>query len=454
VNDDALTDQQQPAEAQTTAPSRLWHDRRFVTYWAGQTLSEFGDRISELAIPLIAITVLDAGPVLVGLLTAAVWAPHIVAVIIGAWVDRRRFKRPLMIRADLIRAAALLTLPLAYAFDALTVVHLFLVTLIVGLGGVLFWTAHPTFFVSLIRRDQFLEANSLINGTRSGASVVGPAAGGALIQLLSAPVALIADAITYLGSALSISRVKIDESPREHEQSEDHLLKHAWLGMRFVFRHPFLGPALGIATTINFFSLAALALQVLYASRLLGLSAATIGLALGIGAVGGLVGAVLASRLTRRLGAGVSVAIGAVLYCLPFALLPLAGGPVWAKAGMLALSEFLGSVGVLIFDINLISIFSAVTPDHMRSRVGGAFSTINFGIRPLGALAGGLGGEYLGMAPTLVIAAVGGSLSVLWLLGSPILRTRSIDELEPVDLPQFSRPPVPRARPESRPGEP
>ena len=198
-------------------------------------------------------------------------------------------------------------------------------------------------------------------------------------------------------------------------------------------RRPYLRAGLGCATTINFFTFMAQALVVLFASRDLGLSAGVIGLALGVGAVGGLVGAVAAPRLADRYGLGLMVAVGAILFPAPLALLALAGGPTWTAAAVLGVVEFLSGFGVMLFDVNLNALQATVTPDAVRSRVSGAFSTINYGIRPLGALLGGALGAWLGLRPTLVVAAVGGALSVLWLLPSPIPAVRSLADIEPPD---------------------
>ena len=196
------------------------------------------------------------------------------------------------------------------------------------------------------------------------------------------------------------------------EERPERLVRRAHEGMRFLVRHPYLRASLACATTINFFSFVVSALVILFASRTLGLAAGTIGLAFGIGATGGLV--------------------GAVLFSAPLALLPLASGTVWTKAGTLALVELLSGMGVMLFDVNLNALQTAVTPDDMRSRVAGAFSTVNYGVRPFGAVVGGLSGQLVGIGPTMVVAALGGSLSFLWLLRSPIITTRTIDELEPV----------------------
>jgi MFS family permease len=422
-------------EAAAAPASRpLWRDRRFVTYWVGQGVSQFGDRITELAVPLIAITTLHAGARTVGLLTAAVWAPNLLSLFIGTWVDHHERKRRLLILADVLRAVVLLTLPFAHWFGLVTLTQLFAVALVAGLGQVLYQTSYPSFFVGLVRRDQYVEASSLLSATRSASFVAGPAVAGGLIQALTAPVAMVVDAVSFLVSGVLIGRVRVADLPVDPAPAGG-LLRRARDGMALVVRHPYLRSSLACATTINFFNLMVGALVILYASRHLGLSAGLIGLALGIGATGGLLATLLVGRLSRVIGAGRTIAMGAVLFSAPFAFIPLAGGPVWSRAATLALVEFVSAFGVMCFDVPLNALMTAVTPDPVRSRVVGAFSTVNYGIRPAGAIAGGLLGDAIGIGPTMVLAAIGGALAFGWLLPSPIVSTRSIDDIEVPEAP-------------------
>lgn len=408
----------------------LWRDRRFGRYWVGQGISQFGDRITDLALPLIAITTLHASAPTVGLLTAAVWAPNLVSLLIGSWVDHQERKRRLLVVADLLRCVVLLSLPVAHWLGVVTIGQLFVVAVLAGLGQVLYQTAYPSFFVALVRRDQYVEANSLLSTTRSFSFVAGPAAAGGLIQVLTAPLAMLVDAVTFAASAVLIGGVRVQDPPVDRDGAP--LLRRAREGMALVLRHPYLRVSLGFATTVNFFSFVWAAVLVLYASRHLGLSAGVIGLALGIGASGGLLGAVLARRVTGRLGVGPTIMLGSVLFAAPVALLPLADGPLWARAAVLGLVEFVGGLGVMWLDVPLNALQTAVIPDEVRSRVAGAFSSVNYGVRPLGAVLGGFLGEWIGVGPTLVVAAAGGALAVLWLVGSPIGRTRTIEELDGV----------------------
>jgi MFS family permease len=413
----------------TAAPSALWREPRFRSLWAGQAISQFGDRISELALPLIAVLVLHANASEVALVTALVWLPNLLSVLLGAWVDHRTRKRRLMVLADLGRAVVLATLPVAYVLDALTLIQLYAVALLTGAGGVLFNMAYPSFFVSLVPRASYIDANSKLSVTRSASFVAGPAIGGALVQALTAPLAVLVDAVSFLASATFVARIPVKERASHDESVDEPLLARARSGLRYVFRHPILRAALGCVTTVNFFTFMSAALLVLFASRTLGLSSDLIGLALGVGAVGGLVGAVVAPVLSRWIGVGHSAVVGAVLFPAPIAIAAFASGPVWTRAGALAAAEFLSSAGVMVLDVNLNSLQTSVIPDHLRSRVAGAFSAVNYGVRPIGAMTGGALGTWLGLRPTLVVAAIGGALSFVWLLPSPIPQVRSLATL-------------------------
>jgi MFS family permease len=407
----------------------LWRHRSFAKLWAGETISQFGDRISELALPLIAVVTLAATPTQVGFLTAAVWAPNLLSLLVGSWVDRQPNRKRLLIAADLLRAAVLLSLPVAHWFGVVTLSQLFVVALLGGVGQVLFASAYVPFFVGLVERGQYVDANSKLSMSRSASYVAGPAAGGFLIQALTAPVAVLVDAVSFLCSALLIGRIKA--APAPVSSSGTHLLADAREGLAYVLRHPYLRAGLGCVTTVNFFGFVAQALIVLFASRTLGLPVGWIGLAFGVGALGGLSGAVLAPGLSRRFGVGRTLFVGAVLFPAPTAAIALAGGPHWLAATVLASAEAVAGAGVMLMDINLNSVIFAVTQDRVRSRVTGVFGMINYGARPLGALVGGFLGSGIGLRPTLLIAAVGGVLACLWLLPSPIPGIRTLDEVSP-----------------------
>jgi len=406
----------------------LWRQPGFRRFWTAQTASELGDRISELALPLIAITILDASPGQVGLLTAAVWLPNLASLFIGAWVDQRRRKRALMVAADLVRAVVLLSVPVAFWSDALTLRHLYIVAILAGTAHVVFNTAYPSFFVRLVTRDEYLDANSKLSSTRSMSFIVGPAVGGLLVQWLRAPVALVADAATFLFSAVQVARVKVSDAPAGG--ADESLFRRARAGMGFVLHDRYLRASLGCTTTLNFFAFVGAAMLVLFATRELDLAAGTIGLALGVGATGGLLGALAAPRLARRFPVGWVIALASIAFSASVAIVAFATGPLWIRIGGLVATEFVGGFAIMCYDIPLNSLQAMVIPEHMRSRVSGAFSSINYGIRPLGAVLGGMLGERIGLRETLLVAAVGGVFAAGWLIRSPIIGLRDLSSLD------------------------
>jgi MFS family permease len=406
----------------------LLREREFRNFWLAQSISLLGDQVAVLALPLVAVLVLDAGPGQMGLLGAAALFPHLLfSLPAGVWLDRVASRRRVMMAADLGRAALAATIPLAYALDALTLVQLYAVAFLSGSLAVLFDLSYPTLFVSLARRERYLEGNSLIHGSRSVSTVAGPSLGGLLVQAFSAPFALLADAASFLLSALFLGRVRAEEAPIEH-QGERGLRDRVSVGLRFISGNPIFRTTLAAVATLNFFNYAFGALFVLYATRTLGVSAGTLGLVLGIGALGAVLGAVVAGRVGRAVGLGRAFVFGCVLFTAPLALVPLAEGPRWLVLSMLLTAEFLSGLGVMILDINVGSIMFALTPDRLRSRATGAFNFVNWGIRPLGALAGGALGAAIGIRPTLWVGVLGALAGVLWLLGSPVAGLRELPE--------------------------
>ena len=404
----------------------LLREQEFRRLWSGQTISQFGDQITLLALPLAGVLLLHADAGQMGLLTAAALAPHLLLSLgVGAWVDRRHHRRRVMIAADLGRAALLASIPLTNAFDALTIWQLYAIAFGHGVFSVFFDVSYPAVFLSTIRRDQLLDANGLLSQSRAFSFVAGPSLAGLLVEALTAPVTLLLDAFSFLGSATFLGRLRSEEPAPEPE--EPMRLRTKLLGgMRFILASTaYRASLLGVAT-INLFNFMFWALFVLYATRELEVSAGTLGLVLGAGAVGGVLGAFVAAPLGRRIGVGPAFVLGSILFPAPLILVPLAGGPYALVLAMLFASEFLSGVGVMILDINANSINVSLTPDRLRARVTGAHRFVNYGVRPLGSLLGGGLGSLIGVRPTLWIATVGACAGILWLLPSPVPRMREL----------------------------
>ncbi|MFJ6578171.1 MFS transporter [Streptomyces sp. NPDC091368] len=404
----------------------LLRERTFRRYWTGQTISLAGDQISLIAIPLAAVLALGADAAAMGLLKTAELLPALLFNLpLGAWADRQASRRRAMIAADIGRAALVLTLPVAYAMDALTLGQLYAVAFGIGALTVLFEVCNTTLFVALVPTDQYVRANSLVNGSRSMAWLAGPGVGGLLVQFLTAPFALVADAVTYLVSAGYLARIKPPE-PAPAPVAKGHFTE----GLRWVVRERSMRALFAASGTVQFFNLMFHTLFVLYATTELGIDAGLLGLLLAAGAVGGLLGAMASGAVVRRIGIGRSLVAGFLGFTAPLLLVPLADGPLPLVAGVLFVAEFLSCRGVMIVDVAAGSFQMAVIPDAVRARVMGAFRTLNYGFRPLGAFAGGLLGTAVGLRPTLWIATVGAVLAVLWLLPSPLARMRELPRRE------------------------
>jgi MFS family permease len=406
-------------------PPLLRENLVFRRFWTGQTISLFGDQISLIAIPLTAVLVLDANAKQMGYLVAAELVPNLFfALHAGAWVDRRGNRRRTMIFTDLARAAFLATIPLAYAFDVLTIQQLYVVAFLVGTMTVFFHVAYSSLFVALVERDDYVEGNSLLAGSRAFSFVAGPSVGGILVQLLKAPYALVVDSISYLFSVGFLA--SIDPEEPETETAERG---HVVAGVRYILTSSVMRSSLLATATINLFNFVFHALFILYAVRSLHVRPGTLGIVLGAGAVGGLIGSVVTSRLGRRLGIGPTYILGCILFPVPLVLVPLAGGPYWLILAMLFLAEFGAGLGVMILDISAGSIFAALVPHRLRSRVSGAYMVVNMGVRPIGSLIGGFLGSAIGLQTTLWIGVVGATAGFLWLLPSPIPKMRELPEL-------------------------
>ncbi len=403
---------------------RLLRQATFRRYWSAQTVSLFGDQVTLLAIPLLAVLTIGAGPAEMGLLTAAALVPNLLfSLVAGAWVDRRPHKRRVMIAADLGRAALLASVPVLAWAGVLGLPYLYAVSFLIGTLAVFFEVAHGSLFAALVARPDYVDANSLLNGSRAMSFVAGPSVGGVLVQTLTAPVALLVDVATYLASAAFLTGVKPRERPVEPGRGLG-----LGAGLAYVARSPVLRSLLLATTTLNLFSYIFGALFVLYVTTELGVSPGTLGIVIGVGAVGGLLGAAVTGRLARRFGIGPGVLAGLVVFPAPLILVPLASGPEPVVLALLLAAEFLSAMGVMILDITVGSLQTAATPESMLALVAGAKRTVNYGIRPIGALLGGALGTTIGVRPTLWIGTVGALAGLLWVLFSPVARMRELPD--------------------------
>jgi predicted MFS family arabinose efflux permease len=341
----------------------------------------------------------------------------------GAWADRLR-RRPILIWADLGRAAVLATVPLAAAFGRLTMGHLYLVAAASAALTVFFDVSYQAYLPSLVSPENILEGNSKLALSESVAGVAGPGVAGILIAAITAPMAILFDAVSFVGSAVSVWLIRKPE-PRPEPNAAPHIGREIVEGLRASWRDPMLRTLLLRSVTAATFLGFGSSLYILFAVRELHLGAALLGAVIAVGGVSAAFGALIAQPLVQRFGFGPTL-IGAALLPAAAALLPpLAHGPVLLCAAILAVAQ-LGDMAWLIYHINELTLRQAIAPSHVLGRVNAAAHLAFRGVLPAGALCGGALAQAIGMRPAMFVGAGGFLLSTLWLIFSPIRRLREL----------------------------
>ncbi len=418
----------------------LWRHPDFLRFWAGQTISLAGDQVSALAFPLVAIGTLHASPAQMGLLATAGGAPLLlVGLFAGVWADRTR-RRPLLIGANLGRAAILGSIPLAAALDLLSMPYLYIVAFLTGVLGVGFNAAYGAFLPTLVARDQLVEGNSKLTMTRSVTQIAGPGLAGVIVQLLTAPAAIVLDATSFIVSAFCLGLIRTPESGAPPRAGRRNVWREISEGLRLVARQPLLRASAGSAGTYNFFNAVLSPLALLYLSRSLALSPTSIGFILAAVGPGSLVGALLAVRTASSLGLGPAMIGGLALAGGANLAFPLVSGSPLIIVIVLVAARFLNGLGQPLYNINQVSLRQVVTPDGLQGRMNATMQFLTSSSTPLGALLGGLLGELLGVRAALVIGAIGTLLACLWPLCSPVRRLHDLPApAEPLSIPPSGR---------------
>jgi predicted MFS family arabinose efflux permease len=373
-------------------------------------------------VPLLAILTLGATPVQMGLLSALAGLPVLLfGLVAGVWVDRLR-RRPILIAADLGRAAVLATIPAAALLGLLHMTQLYIVIVIAGLLGVLFQVAYRAYLPTLVERRDLVDANSKLTFTSSATEIVGPGLTGVLVQTITAPIAMLIDALSFVVSAVSIAIIHKPEPPTLAVADRQPAFQEMVEGLRVVFRDPVLRALALVVATLEFFGSFYAVLYSLYAIRELGLGAALLGLTIGMGGAGSVIGALLAGRAVGRFGLGRTLTGSLLLSTLTGLLIVVARGPVWVATGILMASQLVGDCARTVYFINETSLRQAIVPDRLLGRVSASTQLMGAGLGPLGALLAGVLGQAVGSRATLLIASLGMVLSVLWLVASPVKR--------------------------------
>ena len=405
----------------------LLRQRDFMSLWGAETISQFGSQVTFLALPLVAILVLDEIAFRVAALTTAQFLPFLLFTLpAGVWVDRLR-RRPILVAGDVGRGLVLASVPLAHWAGVLTIWQLYAVAFLVGVGTVFFDVAYQSYLPSLVGREQVLEGNSKLEISRAASTIGGPGLAGGLVSVLTAPVAIVVDAISFFASAslLGLIRTGEDVPPREERRS---LLAELREGLRYVFRHPYQRGMVAATAISNFFGQLVFSLLLVYAVRELGLTAGTIGLALSIGSLGTLVAALTARRIGARLGVGRTITLAAFLFGPATLLIALA--PERAALPAIIVSMLVLSFGGILYNVTAISLIQAITPDRLLGRANASRRFVVWGVIPLGGLVAGALASTIGLRETMIVGALGGALAVVPILLSPIRSVGPMSEVE------------------------
>jgi MFS family permease len=408
----------------------LWRHSDFLKLWSAETVSQFGTQVSQLAIPLTAVLVLHATAFEVAALGTVEFLPFLLFTLpAGVWVDRLP-RRPILIVGDFGRAALLASIPIAYLSDALTLGQLYVVGFLVGVCTVFFDVAYQSYLPALVERDFIIEGNSKLEISRSSAQIGGPGLGGLLVQIFTAPYAILADAASFAGSGSFILRIRKQETHREAPaalETKPSLWAELKEGLRFVLGNPNLRAQAGCTGTSNFFSNVALAIVVVFLVRELGLSPGVIGLVFSIGSIGSLLAAFTSNRISRRFGIGPTSIVMAALFG-PASLLIAFAPHGNAAIPFLVLAVFVFGFSVVVYNITQVSYRQAICPPRLQGRMNSVMRFIVWGTIPLGSLASGALASVIGLQETIIVGAIGGGGSFLWLLLSPQRRLREMPE--------------------------
>ena len=398
---------------------RLWRHGDFIRLWVGQTVSEAGTQVSQLAVPTVAILLLHATPFQIGLLTALEFLPFpVLGLIAGVYADRLK-RRPLMIASDIGRMLALVTIPIAFSFGVLRIEQLYVVGLVVGVFNVFFGISYQSYLPALIERADLVEGNSKLEVSRSTAQLAGPAIAGVLIQAIGAARAVYLDAASYLVSAASlwlIRRPEPEPSPGS-ATGRTGFWHEMWEGIQVVIGNPTLWKIAGCTATWNLGSNIAFAVELIFIYRYLHLSPAVVGLVFAIGAVGSLLGAIAAGPIVARLGVGLTLLLSVLSGGLLMATVLAAYTNPAVFLSLLFFVEFLLGAP---YNITQVSLRQAITPDRVQGRMNATMRTIVWGTIPIGSVLGGILATAIGVVPTIVLGGFITMLAAGWILAGPV----------------------------------
>ncbi len=411
--------------------SPLWSNSAFVRVWTAASISIFGSLITRIALPLVAILTLDAGPIEVAVLRGMDLAVAlIVGLVAGAWVDRLR-RRPVLIWADLGRAALLSVIPISFMLGTLALWQLLAVAALTAVLTTFFDAADNAYLPTIVERERLLEANSALAASGSVAEFAGFGISGILVQLLTGPITILINAVTYLVSAVLLLTVRHVEAPPPPREDREPVLDEIRQGLRLVRHNPVLRAFAGAQMLMSMLWGIFGATWFLFAIDELGVGPALVGIVAGVGGASSFIGAIVATRSTRRWGIG-PVAIAAMLLAaLGNLFIPLApaGLPLIAVACLVA-QQLIADSAITVYDVTETSVRQALVADRELGRVASTFQVLSAGAQLVATIGAGLLAEAIGLRATSLLAPLGGVLAGAILYWSPV---RNLIELPVTD---------------------
>ena len=385
----------------------LWANGDFLKLWTGQSISEFGSQISNLAIPWLAAKGLHASPIAFSVLGVVEFLPFILfALPAGVWVDRLR-RRPILIVGDASRAVLLAWIPIAWGLGILTMWQLYVVGFTVGIFTVFFDVAYQSYLPSLIDRDQLIDGNSKLQTTAAAATTAGPGVAGILIAALTAPYAILLDAASFVVSTAFMIPIRRREALPEHVEGapKPKMLPELKAGVAYVVRHPYLKWIAACTGSSNFFGSITMAIGLLYMARTLHMSSFAAGLVFAGYGIGSIVGALTTPRIQRAVGVGGAIWMPVMVSSLALLAWPLA--PAGFPVPVLLLGTFAFGFGAIAYNISQVSLRQAITPERMQGRMNASMRWIVWGTMPLGSLVGGAIATAYSLRAALWVGAIG-----------------------------------------------
>lgn len=412
----------------TAAPERhrsLIHHADFRRLWAGDALGQLGTQLTMLALPVYAVDHLLATEWQMGALTAAEsLAFLVIGLPTGAWVDRMR-KRNVLINADLVRGLTLAVVVAAALTGNASMPLLYAAAIVISVASTFFDVAHQSYVPGLVGLEHIVEGNSKLQATQSVAMVVAPAIGGALLRVVTAPVLIAINVVTYVVSAFAVGRIRMRETPPPRHERRP-LRTEVAEGLRFVVHQPLLRRIVACTSLSNLFNSVGSAMIVIFALRTLGLDAAAWGTVLSASAIGGIVGAVAADRLARWVGEGRIIAVSAMACGPAWALTPLAALDVVPDQLALIVGGITFMFAVVVYNVAQVSFRQRLCPPALLGRMNASVRFIVWGVMPIGGIIGGWLGTHLGVVPTLWVSAAGMFVAALPVVLSPLLTMRDL----------------------------